>query len=78
MYAVTPLTFCTLTWLHSVCQNVLWPVHDVQVGLQGSVEGLDLVQGQVQDRVSGGIVEAYFLDSAFSINAVQREEGGLM
>lgn len=69
------LTFCTLTWLHSVGEHVLWPVHDVQVRLQGSVEGLDLVQGQVQDRVSGGIVEAYLLDSALSINAAQRGGG---
>ena len=31
-------------------------VHDVHVGLQGSVELLDLVHGQVQHRVSGGVV----------------------
>lgn len=33
----------TLTWLHSVGHHVLGSVHDVHVGLQCFVEGLDLM-----------------------------------
>ncbi len=39
---------CTLTWLHSVGDHVLWSVHDIHIGPQRSVEGLDLMQGEVQ------------------------------
>lgn len=32
-----------LTWLHFVGEHVLWAVHDIRIGSQCPVEGLDLM-----------------------------------
>lgn len=61
-----------LTWLHGVGDHVLWSVHYVHIGLQGPVEGLNLMQGDVQHRVSGGVVVVYFADVTLRVNADQK------
>lgn len=63
---------CTLTWLHPIGDHVLRSVHDVHVGLQCSVEGLDLMYRQVQHRVSGGVIVVDLHDSAVCVDAAPR------
>lgn len=65
---------CTLTWLHLVHDHVLWPVGDVRDGPERSVEGLHLIQRDVQHRVPGGVVQVDLQEAAIFINAAT--EGG--
>lgn len=65
----------TLTRLHPVGEHVFWSRHQLDVGLEGAVEGLDLVQGEVQHRVPGGIVVVDPDHPPITVNTAQREKG---
>lgn len=64
----------TLTWLHLVGDHILGSLHDVHVGLERSVEGLNLTKREVQHRIPGGVVVVYPHNLTLRINADHKVE----
>lgn len=64
----------SLTWVHLVGHNVLGPVGDVRDGPQRSVEGLHLLQRDVQHRVPGGVVQVDLRQPPVIVQPVQQVE----
>lgn len=66
---------CTLTWFHPIGDYILRSVHDLHIGFECSVEGLNLTYRQIQHWISGGVVIVDPHDSTLAVHTAHKEGG---